>query len=93
MRHKRSVGEDLAFLSAKYEVDPEEFFAALRQATENYKSICGQFSIEHRGNIKAKQVFLIRNDSGIVAQIRVSNDFLWEKLPSRGTHEMVPPGR
>lgn len=75
MRHKRSVGEYLAFLSVKYEVDPEKFLVALRQAGENKKTNCGQFSIECRGKIKTKQIFLIRNDSGVVAQFRVSDDF------------------
>jgi replication factor A1 len=78
LRRKRSVGGYLAFLSVKYEVDPEKFFAALRQAGENKKTNCGQFSIECRGKIKTKQIFLIRNDSGIVAQFRVSDDFFLE---------------
>ena len=78
MRHKKSVGEYLAFLSAKYEVDPEKFFAALRQAGEDKKTNCGQFSIECRGKIKTKQIFLIRNDSKVVAQFQVSTDFLLE---------------
>lgn len=78
MRHKRSVGEYLAFLSIKYEVDPEKFLNALRQAGENKKTNCGQFIIECRGKIKTKQIFLIRNDSGVVAQFRVSDDFFLE---------------
>ena len=82
MRQKRSVGEYLAFLSVKYEVDPEKFFAALRQAGENKKTNCGQFSIECRGKIKTKQIFLIRNDSRVVAQFRVSDDFLLESRNS-----------
>jgi replication factor A1 len=72
------VGEYLAFLSVKYEVDPEKFFDAMRQAGEDKKTRCGQFSIECRGKIKARQIFLIRNESGVVAQFQVSTDFLLE---------------
>jgi replication factor A1 len=72
------VGEYLAFLSVKYEVDPEKFWDAMRQAGEDRKTRCGQFSIECRGKIKAMQIFLIRNESGVVAQFRVSTDFLLE---------------
>lgn len=79
MRQKRSIGEYLAFLSVKYEVDPEEFLNALRLAREQKKLNCGKLSIEFRGNINAQQIFLIRNNSGIVAQFRVSDDFLLEK--------------
>jgi hypothetical protein len=78
LRHKKSVGEYLAFLSVKYEVDPEKFFAALCQIGEDKKTNCGQFSIENRGKTKTKQIFLIKNDSGVVAQFLVSNDFLLE---------------
>jgi replication factor A1 len=72
------VGEYLAFLSVKYEVDPEKFFAALRQAGEGKKTNCDQFSIECRGKIKAKQIFLIKNASRVIAQFRVSTNFLLE---------------
>jgi hypothetical protein len=47
----------LAFLSVKYEVDPEEFFSALVKAEENKKSSCGPISIECRGEINAKNLF------------------------------------
>lgn len=78
MRQKRSIGEYLAFLSVKYEVDPEKFLNALRIAGENKKTNCGQFSIECRGKIQTNQIFLIRNYSGVVAQFRVSDDFFLE---------------
>jgi len=35
LRHKRSIGPYLAFLSVKYEVAPEKFFSALIKAAEN----------------------------------------------------------
>ena len=78
MRQKRSVGEYLAFLSTKYEVDPEKFFAALCLAGEDKRYSCGPLSIEFRGKIKTKQIFLIRNESGVVAQFQVPDDFLLE---------------
>jgi len=73
------MGPYLAFLSIKYEVDPEEFFCALVKAGENKKSGCGQISIECRGNIKAKKIFLMTNDIGVLAQFRVPEEFLLEK--------------
>jgi hypothetical protein len=51
------MGPYLAFLSVKYEVDPEEFFFALVKAGENKKSSCGPISIECRGEINAKNLF------------------------------------
>ena len=78
MRHGRSIGEYLAFLSIKYEVDPEKFLDALRLAGEHKESNCGHLSIECRGKINAKQIFLMRNDSVVAAQFRISEDFLLE---------------
>ena len=79
MRHKRSIGPYLAFLSVKYEVDPEEFLSALVKAGENKKSSCGSISIECRGEINAKKIFLITNQAGILAQFRVPEEFLLER--------------
>jgi replication factor A1 len=78
LRHKRSIGEYLAFLSIKYEVDPEKFFNALRLAGEHKKSKCGHISIECRGREEAKQIFLMRHDSVVLAQFRISEDFFLE---------------
>jgi hypothetical protein len=79
MKRKKSSGEYLAFLSAKYEVDPDTFFCALLSAGENRKSKCGDLSIECRGKIKDKIIFLITGDSGVVAQLSVSENFLTKK--------------
>ena len=79
MRHKRSIGPYLAFLSVKYEVAPEKFFSALLQAAENKKSNCGSISIEYRGEIKAKKIFLMTNNAGVLAQFRVPEEFLLER--------------
>ena len=79
MRHKRSIGPYLAFLSVKYEVDPEKFFSALVKAVENRKSNCGPISIEYRGEINAKRIFLITNNAGVLVQFRVPEEFLLER--------------
>ncbi len=83
MRHKRSIGEYLAFLSVKYQVDPEKFLDALRLAEEHGESNCSHLAIECRGKINEKQIFLMRNASGVVAQFRVE-DFLLENGNSLG---------
>ena len=76
MKRKKSAGEYLAFLSAKYEVDCDTLFCALLSAGENRKARCGNLSIECRGNIKGKVIFLIKKDSEVVAQLAVSKNFL-----------------
>ena len=76
MKRKKSSGEYLAFLSAKYDVDPDTFFWALLSAGENQKSSCGTLSIECRGKIKDKIIFLITENSQVVAQLSVSKAFL-----------------
>ena len=76
MKRKKSAGEYLAFISAKYELDPDTFFCALLSAGENRKSRCGDLSIECRGKIKDRIIFLITDDSKVVAQLSVSETFL-----------------
>jgi hypothetical protein len=76
LRHKKSAGEYLACLSAKYEVDPDALFYALLSAGENRKSRCGNLSIECRGKTKDKIIFLITEDSEVIAQFPVSENFL-----------------
>lgn len=76
MKRKKSSGEYLAFISAKYEVDPDTFFCALLSAGENRKSKCGNLSIECRGKIRDKIIFLITENSQVVAQLSVPQTFL-----------------
>jgi replication factor A1 len=78
MRHKPSIGEYLAFLSIKYEVNPEKFLYALRIA-QGHKSNCGNLSIQCRGKIKTKLIFLIKRDSEVIAQFRMDEEFLLNK--------------
>jgi replication factor A1 len=76
MKRKKSAGEYLAFLSAKHDVDPDALFCALLSAGETQKSRCGDLSIECRGNVKGKVIFLITKDSEVVAQLSVPERFL-----------------
>jgi len=79
LRHKRSVGEYLAFLSVKYEVNPEKFLHALRSAKEHKKSRCAKLSIQCRGKTKNKFIFLIMRESEVIAQFPISEEFLFSK--------------
>ena len=80
MRQKTSsTSEYLAFLSAKYEVDPDRLFYALVLAEESKKSVCGDLSIEWRGETRDKVMFLILTKSKVVAQLSVFKEFLLEK--------------
>jgi replication factor A1 len=79
LRNGVSSGEYLAFLSVKYEVNPDEFFYALISAEENQKSKCENLSIECRGRTQDKIIFLILKDSKVVAQFPVSRGFLLEQ--------------
>jgi len=78
-RKAASTNEYLAFISAKYEVDPDELHSALILAGESEKSMCGDFSIERRGETREKVMFLILTSSRVVAQLSVSKEFLMEK--------------
>jgi replication factor A1 len=73
------VGEYLAFLSIKYEVDSDEFFYSLLSAGENQKAIRGSLSIECRGKTKNKIIFLIIRDSEVIAQFPVPREFLLKR--------------
>ncbi|MEM3051026.1 MAG: hypothetical protein QXP44_06080 [Candidatus Bathyarchaeia archaeon] len=75
MRHKRSIGEYLAFLSIKYEVNPEEFLLALRVA-QKHKSYCEGLSIQCRGKVKKALMFLVKKDSEVIAQFPIDREFL-----------------
>jgi hypothetical protein len=79
LKRKKSSGEYLAFISAKYDVDPDALFCALLSAGENRKASCGNLSIECRGKIKGKVIFLIMKDTEVVAQLSVSEKFLSQK--------------
>jgi len=83
VRHKPSIGEYLAFLSVKYEVNPEKFLHALRTA-QGHKSNCGNLSIQCRGEIKTKLIFLIMRGSEVIAQFPMDREFLLNKSNQLG---------
>jgi replication factor A1 len=76
LRKKKSIGENLAFLAVKYEVDPEDLLYAVRLAKETKESRCGKLSIQCRGKTKNKFIFLIRIESEIIAQFPIDEEFL-----------------
>jgi replication factor A1 len=76
LKRKKSSGEYLAYISAKHDVDSDALFCALLSAGENKKSRCGELSIECRGRVKDKVIFLITKNSEVVAQLPVSKEFL-----------------
>jgi replication factor A1 len=79
LRKNTSTVEYLAFLSAKYEVDPDRLFTALILAKENKKSTCGDLAIEWRGETRDKITFLVLTSSKVVSQFSVFKQFLLEK--------------
>jgi len=79
LKKKTSTSEYLAFLSAKYEVDPDEFFNAFNVAGESKKSRCGDLSIERRGETRDKFMFMILTNSKVVAQFSITKEFLLER--------------
>jgi replication factor A1 len=79
LRKSTSTIEYLAFLSAKYEIDPDEFFYALILAEEGKKSTCGDLTIEWRGETRDKVMFLILASAKVVSQFSVFKQFLLEK--------------
>lgn len=79
MRSKVSIGEYLACISVKYEVEPNELFGALVSARENQESTCGNLAITCRSKLQDKTVLLITNGPKVVAQFPVSEAFLSER--------------
>jgi replication factor A1 len=79
LKRKKSAGEYLAFLSVKYDVSPDTLFYALLSAGENGESKCGNLTIECRGEIKDRVIFLITDCSEVVAQFSVSKNFLLQQ--------------
>ena len=79
MKRKKSAGEYLAFISVKYEISPDTLFYALLAAGENGESRCGNLSIERRGKMKDRAVFLIMDNDEVVAQFSVPKNFLLQQ--------------
>lgn len=79
MRSKVSVGEYLAFLSTKFELDPDSFFQALITADKDKKSKCGDLSITCRSRTTERAIMLISKGQKVVAQFPVPRWFLTEQ--------------
>jgi len=79
LRNKVSVGEYLAFLSLKYDVDPDQFFNAISSAWEKQKAKCGELLIECRGKKQDSAIFLMTRNSKVLAQFPIPREFLLEQ--------------
>ena len=80
LREKRvPLGEYLAFLSVKHSINSDKLFQTLISTKEQQKAVCGDISIECRGNVGTERIFLMMEGSAVVAQLRVSEEFLAEK--------------
>ena len=88
-----SVGEYLAFLSLKYEVDPDELYNSLVTAVEKGKAKCGELLIENRGKQKDKTIILITKNSKVVTQFPVHKDFFSEVNPIKNVDRERLPRR
>jgi len=76
MRSKLYPREYLALLTVKYEVDADKFFNALVSAWKGQKAKCGNLSIECRIKQSHKVIFLITQDSKVIAQFKIPEEFL-----------------
>ncbi len=79
MRSKLYPSEYLALLTVKYEVDADKFFDALVSAGKNRKTKCGNLSIECRLKQNRNVIFLITQQSKVVAQFKIPETFLHKK--------------
>ncbi len=76
---ERAIGRISRFFSVKHSVDPDKLFQVLVSTKEREKVLCGSLSIECRGRIRDEKIFLMMDDSTVVAQFRVSESFLSER--------------
>jgi hypothetical protein len=73
--------EYLAELSVRNGVDSEEFFIKLVEAWKNEKSAVEKLTIERRSVSEDDAMFLIINDSKVVAQLSIPKHILLETKP------------
>lgn len=80
MRHKHPpiIGH-LTLTSVKHDICVAELFKALGSAREHGKTSCQNLAIEYRGSIAQEAIFLITEESAVVAQFRVPEEFLKRK--------------
>lgn len=79
MRNKVSIGEYLAVVSVKYEIDSDQLFQALVLAEKEQEATCGEFLIKCRSKRQDKAIMLITKGSKVVAQFPMSRAFLLEQ--------------
>jgi len=80
LRHQNlPEGELLAFLCMKHEVNADQLFHALTSAKERQKIDYEDFSVECRGTSQLGRIFLIKAHSKVVAQLKISQNFLLAK--------------
>jgi hypothetical protein len=80
LNHKEpDIIEHLAFLSVKHSVYLSELYQALVSARQIGKSGCGDLTVEYRGMINDKAIFLITKGNMVVVQFRVAKEFLCRK--------------
>jgi len=73
---KPTLEDQLAFISARHNVYPTELFQALIQAEQHGKSEVEDLTVEYRGSVNNQAIFLIKKETGVVAQFRVPEETL-----------------
>jgi len=73
---KPTLEDQLAFISARHNVYPTELFQALIQAEQHGKSEVEDLTVEYRGSVNDQAIFLIKKETGVVAQFRVPEETL-----------------
>jgi len=76
---KQTSIEYLALLSVKYSVYLAELFQGMVFAREQGKANCHSLTVEYRGSVKDEAIFLITQERRVVAQFRVTEQFLLRK--------------
>jgi hypothetical protein len=71
--------EQLAFISVKHHVYLSELYSALISAKTNGTVACEELTIDYRGEIRKKDVFLITKANKVIMQFQVEEDFLLKK--------------
>ena len=76
---KQTIIEYLAFLSVKHNIYLAELFQAMVSARAQKRTVCQNLSIEYRGSVKDEAIFLITVETRVIAQFRVTEEFLSRK--------------
>jgi replication factor A1 len=71
--------EYLASLSIKQGMYLAELYQAIVTAKELGKTTCQNLTVEYRGSLKKEAIFLITKDTRVIAQFRVTQEFLLKK--------------